>query len=93
MLGEAALTGLIASALGLGLGVAAAIGLKALLKAFGIVLPSSPLVFEARTAIVAIAVGVGVTGAVRDHCRRGARSGLRLRRGAGRTATNSSRDR
>ena len=61
VLGEAALTGLVASAIGLGLGVAAAIGLKALLKAFGIVLPSAPLVFEARTAVVAIAVGVGVT--------------------------------
>jgi putative ABC transport system permease protein len=61
VLSEAALTGLIASVIGLGLGVVAALGLKALLKAFGIVLPSSPLVFEARTAAVAIAVGVGVT--------------------------------
>ena len=31
------------------------------MKAFGIVLPSAPLVFEARTAVVAIAVGVIVT--------------------------------
>ena len=31
------------------------------MKGFSIVLPSSPLVFEARTPIVAIAVGVGVT--------------------------------
>jgi putative ABC transport system permease protein len=61
VLAEAALTGLTASLIGLGLGVVAALGLKALLKAFGIVLPSAPLVFEARTAIVAIAVGVGVT--------------------------------
>ena len=61
VLGEAAVTGLVASLIGLGLGVVAAIGLKALLKAFGIVLPSSPLVFEARTVAVAIAVGVGVT--------------------------------
>ncbi len=58
---EAALTGLTASVIGLGLGVVAALALKALLKAFGIVLPSAPLVFEARTAVVAIAVGVGVT--------------------------------
>jgi len=58
---EAALTGLIASIIGLGLGVLAALGLKALLGAFGISLPSAPLVFEARTPIVAIAVGVGVT--------------------------------
>ena len=61
VLGEAALTGLIASLVGLGLGVVAALGLKALLKAFGITLPAAPLVFQARTPIVAIAVGVGVT--------------------------------
>ena len=61
VLGEAAMTGAIASLIGLGLGVAAAVGLTALLKAFGITLPSAPLVFEARTPIVAIAVGVGVT--------------------------------
>ncbi|MGO9973113.1 MAG: ABC transporter permease [Solirubrobacteraceae bacterium] len=61
VVGEAALTGLAASLIGLGLGVVAALGLKALLKAFNIVLPSSPLVFEARTPVVAIAVGVGVT--------------------------------
>ena len=61
VLGEAALTGLAASLIGLGLGVAAALGLKALLKAFGITLPSAPLVFEVRTPIVAIAVGVAVT--------------------------------
>ncbi len=61
VVGEAALTGLVASLIGLGLGVLAALGLKALLKAFGIELPSSPLVFEARTVVVAIVVGVGVT--------------------------------
>ncbi|HYB26068.1 MAG TPA: ABC transporter permease [Solirubrobacteraceae bacterium] len=61
VLGEAALTGFVASLIGLGLGVLAALGLKALLKAFGIVLPSAPLVFEARTVVVAIVVGVGVT--------------------------------
>jgi putative ABC transport system permease protein len=61
VLGEAAAIGLGASLVGLGLGVLAALGLKALLGAFGITLPSAPLVFEARTVIVAIAVGVGVT--------------------------------
>jgi len=61
VLGEAALTGLFASLIGLGLGVIAALALKALLKAFGITLPSSPLVFEPRTVVVALAVGVGVT--------------------------------
>jgi len=58
---EAALTGLVASLIGLGLGVVAALGLKALLGAFGITLPSAPLVFEARTPIVALIVGIGVT--------------------------------
>jgi putative ABC transport system permease protein len=61
VLTEAALTGLIASIIGLGLGVLAALGLRALLSAFGVTLPSAPLVFEARTPIVAIIVGVGVT--------------------------------
>lgn len=61
VLAEAAITGLAASVVGIGLGVIAALGLKALLKAFGVVLPSAPLVFEARTPVVALAVGVGVT--------------------------------
>jgi putative ABC transport system permease protein len=61
VLGEAALVGMAASIVGLGLGVLAAVGLKAVLKAFGVTLPPAPLVFEARTVLVAIAVGVGVT--------------------------------
>jgi putative ABC transport system permease protein len=61
VLAEAALTGLAASLVGLGLGVLAALGLKALLGGFGITLPSSGLVFEARTALLAVATGVGVT--------------------------------
>lgn len=61
VLGEAGLIGLGASLVGLGLGVLAAVGLRALLGAFGISLPSAPLVFEARTVAVALGVGVGVT--------------------------------
>ena len=61
VLGEAVLVGLAASLIGLGLGVLAAVALKALLGAFGVTLPSAPLVFEARTVVVALAVGVGVT--------------------------------
>ena len=49
------------SLIGLGLGVLAAVGLEALLKGFGITLPSGSLVFEARTVIVALVVGLGVT--------------------------------
>ncbi len=61
VLGEALVVGLVASLIGLGLGVLAAVALKALLGAFGITLPSAPLVFEARTVAIAITVGVGVT--------------------------------
>jgi putative ABC transport system permease protein len=61
VLGEAAIVGAISSVIGIGLGVLAAFGLKELLSAFGISLPSGPLVFEARTAIVCLAVGIGVT--------------------------------
>jgi putative ABC transport system permease protein len=58
---EASIVGLFASIVGLGLGVLAAAGLEAVLNGFGITLPSGGLVFEARTAIVGIIVGVGVT--------------------------------
>ena len=61
VLAEAAIVGLLSSVIGLGLGVLAAIGLEALLKGFGVTLPSGPLVFEARTVIVCLVVGVGVT--------------------------------
>ena len=39
----------------------AALGLEALLSGFGVSLPSGALVFEARTVIVCLIVGVGVT--------------------------------
>ena len=58
---EAALLGLVASLVGLGLGVLAAVGLEALLKGFGVTLPTGPLVFEPRTVVVALVVGIGVT--------------------------------
>ncbi len=47
--------------IGLGLGVLAALGLQALLSGFGVTLPPGSLVFEARTVLVGLAVGVGVT--------------------------------
>jgi putative ABC transport system permease protein len=58
---EASILGLVASLVGLGLGVLGALGLEALLKGFGITLPSGPLVFQARTVIAGLAVGMGVT--------------------------------
>jgi putative ABC transport system permease protein len=61
VLGEAAIVGLLASLVGIALGVLAARGLEALLSGFGITLPTGSLVFKARTVIVCLAVGVGVT--------------------------------
>jgi putative ABC transport system permease protein len=61
VLTEAAIVGFISSAIGVGLGVAAAVGLEALLSGFGTSLPTGPLTFEPRTAIVGLAVGTLVT--------------------------------
>ncbi len=61
VLGEAAAVGLVASLLGLGLGVLGAIGLEKLLSGFGFTLPAGALAFEVRTVVVALVVGVGVT--------------------------------
>jgi putative ABC transport system permease protein len=61
VLGEALIVGLVSSLIGLGLGVLAAVGLEKLLSGFGVTLPSGPLVFEARTVIVCLIVGIGVT--------------------------------
>ncbi len=61
VLTEAAIVGFVSSAIGVGLGVLAAIGLEALLSGFGTALPTGPLTFEPRTAIVGLAVGTLVT--------------------------------
>src|SRR6516162_3387265 len=61
VLAEAAITGLVSSVVGLGLGVLAALGLQALLGGFGVTLPPGSLVFQARTVLVGLVVGVGVT--------------------------------
>jgi putative ABC transport system permease protein len=61
VIAEAIVVGLFASALGLGFGFALALGLKALLKAFGIDLPSTTLQLLPRTIIAAFVVGVGTT--------------------------------
>lgn len=58
---EALLVGVVASAIGLGAGLLIAVGLQALLSAFGIDLPSTTLELLPRTVIVSIAVGVIVT--------------------------------
>jgi putative ABC transport system permease protein len=61
VLAEATVVGLVASLAGLGLGVLAAIGLEALLDKLGVTLPTGGLVFEPRTVIVCLIVGVGIT--------------------------------
>jgi putative ABC transport system permease protein len=58
---EAGIVGLLASLIGIGLGVVAAKGLEALLSGFGVSLPPGSLVFEFRTVVVGLAVGIGVT--------------------------------
>jgi putative ABC transport system permease protein len=58
---EAAAVGLLAGILGVGIGALLAIGLEAVFKAVGAGLPSYGLVFEPRTAIIGLIVGVGVT--------------------------------
>ena len=61
VLAEAVTVGLLASAVGLGVGVAVAAGLKALLAALSIDIPAGGIVFAARTVIIALLVGIGVT--------------------------------
>ena len=58
---EALIVGLIASALGLLVGIATAQGINALFKAFGAELPQEGLVLKPRTVIVALLVGTIVT--------------------------------
>ena len=58
---EALIVGLIASILGLLLGIVTAQGINALFKAFGADLPQEGLVLKPRTVIVALLVGTVVT--------------------------------
>jgi putative ABC transport system permease protein len=61
VLGEALITGLVVSLVGLGVGVLLAAGIYGLLDSLGVSLPRSTLQFEARTAIVGLIVGTVVT--------------------------------
>ncbi|MBO1754906.1 ABC transporter permease [Allobranchiibius sp. CTAmp26] len=58
---EALFTGVIGSVLGIVGGVGLAIGLRELLNAFNVGLPSGSLLLRPRTLIVALVLGVGVT--------------------------------
>ena len=61
VIAEAGLVGVVASAVGVGVGLLVARGLQALLLAFGMNLPANGLVFKPRTAIVAMALGIVIT--------------------------------
>ncbi len=61
VLTEGLVLGVLGSILGIGLGLLAALGLKALFNAIGFDVPSSGMVIEARTIIVSLLVGIGVT--------------------------------
>jgi putative ABC transport system permease protein len=58
---EAAVVGLVASIVGVLFGMVLAIGLKALVGAIGLKLPPTALVVEARTIIVSLILGTGIT--------------------------------
>nr|WP_179483507.1 FtsX-like permease family protein [Allobranchiibius huperziae] len=58
---EALFTGVIGSVLGIVGGVGLAIGLRELLNAFNVGLPSGTLLLRPRTLVVALVLGVGVT--------------------------------
>jgi putative ABC transport system permease protein len=58
---EALVTGTLASVIGLFLGLALAKGLFSLFDAVGFTLPNSGLIFETRTIVVALLVGIVVT--------------------------------
>jgi putative ABC transport system permease protein len=61
MLTEAAVTGLVASIIGIALGAGVAYGMAALLAAVGLELPSAGLELAPRTIVVGLLVGVVVT--------------------------------
>ncbi len=58
---EGLVLGVVASAIGLGLGVLLAKGLTALFRAVDLEMPQSAMVFQARTAVVAMLTGTLVT--------------------------------
>src|SRR5207302_1151580 len=57
VLAEAGVVGILASSVGLGMGILVAQGLVQLLKLFGIELPSTQITLQPRTVLVAFLVG------------------------------------
>jgi putative ABC transport system permease protein len=58
---EAGAVGVVASVLGMFCGIVIAVGLKALLKAFGFDIPAGGIVFSGKTAVVSLVAGIGVS--------------------------------
>jgi putative ABC transport system permease protein len=58
---ESLVIGILASLVGLALGVALAEGIEALFGSLGVDLPSADRVFATRTIVVSLAVGIGIT--------------------------------
>lgn len=58
---EALVVGLISAVLGMAVGVLFALGMRELLAAVGVDIPASGLVIAARTFVVSLVVGVGIT--------------------------------
>ncbi|MEU8263939.1 FtsX-like permease family protein [Micromonospora sp. NPDC048999] len=58
---EAVVIGLASAALGVGAGVGLAVGIRGLLKAIGVEVPTTTAVVAPRTVVAALVVGVGVT--------------------------------
>jgi putative ABC transport system permease protein len=61
VIAEAVVVGLVASAIGVVAGIGIAVGLKALLHAFGVELPSTGVVVQLRTVVVSLVVGTLIT--------------------------------
>ena len=61
VIGEGAVVGIVSSGIGLVVGVLIALGLRALLRSFEIPIPTEELIFEPRTAVLGLAIGIGVT--------------------------------
>jgi putative ABC transport system permease protein len=61
VISEAAIVGLLASAVGVGFGFLVAVAIKGAMSAFGLELPASGTVFQPSTAVISILVGVVVT--------------------------------
>ena len=61
VIGEAFLVGAFSTIVGFGAGIGLSYGLRGLLNALNFGLPSGPIEVRARTIVVAILIGVGIT--------------------------------